>query len=247
MKKGEFMKSKIVKGDAYELIKEIQDKSIDLIITDPPYDIGTSHGSGIFKTQEPKYLIEIENAEINNGFDLKLLDELCRVLKKINIYIFCNKTQIYEYLKYFVEKKQCNWELLIWEKDNPPPLCGTHYLIDKEYCLYFWETGAPLYVTYDRGKTIYRSKTNKDDKEIYKHPTCKPITFVEQMILNSSERGGVILDPFLGSGTTARAAKNLGREYIGFEINDKYYKIAQDRLSGINAKGGLNLFELDEE
>lgn len=69
---------------------------------------------------------------------------------------------------------------------------------------------------------------------------------IETLIQNSSLRGGVILDPFLGSGTTARAAKNLERQYIGFEINETYYKIACDRLKGINAKGELNIFELDD-
>jgi len=176
-------------GNAYNLIKEIPDKSIDLVLTDPPYDIGTSHGSGIWKTQEAAYLKQIESAEINNGFDFSLLDELCRVLKKINIYIFCSKSQVLKLLNYFVAKG-CNFEILLWEKDNPPPLCGTHYLVDKEFCLYFWETGAYLHTTYDTGRTIYRTKTNIADKEIYKHPTCKNILMCETLIKNSSEAGG---------------------------------------------------------
>lgn len=238
--------NEIYLGNAYELIKKVEDKSIDLIITDPPYDIGTSHGSGIMR--DPKnsaYLKQIESANINKGFDLSILEEFCRILKKINIYIFCNKAQILDYLKFFIDKKGCNWELLIWEKTNPPPLCGTHYLVDKEYCLYFWEQGAEVHIPYERGKTVYRTKTNKEDKEIFLHPTCKPQPFIETMILNSSKRGGVVFDAFIGSGTTAAATKAMERKYLGFEVNPEFYKIASDRLKGINQKGELNLFEID--
>lgn len=239
------MNSFIKCGDAYELIKELPDNSVDLVITDPPYEIGEAHGSGIMKDSKTiAYLKEIEAANIHNGFDFKLLDELVRVLKKINIYIFCSKLQIPKYLDYF-KNKNCNFEILILEKDNPPPLCGTHYLVDKEFCLFFWETGAYLHTTYKTGRTVFRFKTNEADKEIYNHPTIKQITMIETLIENSSQSGGVILDPFLGSGTTARAAKNLGRKYIGYEINPTYFKIADDRLKGINQKGELNLFELD--
>ena len=182
-------------GSAYELIKELPDKSVDLIITDPPYDIGTSHGSGILKDKNICYLTELEEAEINEGFDYKILDEFVRVMKKINIYIFCNKKQVPIYLKYF-EKLNCNYDFLLWEKENPVPLCGTHYLVDKEYCLFFWEQGAYIHIPYERGKTIYRSKTNVADKEIYKHPTCKNITMIETLIANSSQVGGGYIRSF---------------------------------------------------
>ena len=55
----------------------------------------------------------------------------------------------------------------------------------------------------------------------------------------------MVLDPFVGSGTTCLAAKRLGHQWIGFEINEKYYKIAVDRLKGINQKGEMNLFDMD--
>lgn len=150
-------------------------------------------------------------------------------------------------LKYFVEEKGCNYEILIWAKDNPIPFCGTHYLVDKEYCLYFWEQGATINIPFEKAKTVYLSKTNREDKNNYDHPTIKPIDIIENLIANSSGGGCIILDPFLGSGTTCLAAKHLGRKYIGFEINEKFFKIAQDRLNGINAKGEMNLFDIDYE
>lgn len=181
--------NKIYLGDCMELIKEIPDKSIDLIVTDPPYDIGTSHGSGIYRGKTNTHLEQLEKLNINKGFDYNLLKELVRVMKKINIYIYCNKKQVPIYLKFF-EALKTSYDFLLWEKENPAPMCGTHYLVDKEYCLYFWEAGAPVHIPYERGKTIYRSKTNVADKEIYKHPTIKNIEMVETLILNSSQPGG---------------------------------------------------------
>lgn len=230
-------------GNAYELIKEMPNGSVDLIITDPPYDFKSMTGGGIAK-QSVNFHKEIAETELDKGIDLKILDDFVRIMKKINIYIWCNKEQIYDYLTYFVKDKKCNWEMLIWTKDNPVPFCGTHYLTDKEYCLYFWEQGAKVYIPYERGKTVFITKTNKDDKEKYIHPTIKPIDIIETLIKNSCG-GGLIFDPFMGSGTTCLAAKHCGCSYIGFEINEKYYNIAKDRLQGIDAKGRMNLFDLD--
>ena len=108
-------------------------------------------------------------------------------MKKINIYIWCNKEQIIDYLDYFVKGKGCNWEMLIWAKENPIPFCGTHYLKDKEYCLFFWKTGAYINIPYDRGKTVFISKTNVGDKNNYGHPTIKPIDLIETLIKNSCD------------------------------------------------------------
>ena len=94
-------------GDAYELIKQIDDKSIDLIITDPPYEFGV--GDICKYLNCATFADEIMANNINKGIDLTILDEFVRVMKKINIYIWCNKTQIYDYLTYFVKQKKCNF------------------------------------------------------------------------------------------------------------------------------------------
>ena len=243
----EIKPNNIYLGDAYKLIKDIPDKSVDLVITDPPYDIEGIHGSGILKSRPANQQTynEISDSGLDKGIDLKILDDFVKVMKKINIYIWCNKSQIYDYMTYFVKERNCSFEILIWAKENPIPFCGTHYLCDKEYCLYFWEQGATVNIPYDRGRTYWISRTNQEDKNNFLHPTIKPIEFIEQLIKNSAGGGAIILDPFVGSGTTCLAAKHLGLSYIGFEINEKYYKIAQDRLQGINQKGEMNLFDID--
>ena len=232
-------------GDAYELIKQIDDKSIDLIITDPPYDIQSIRGAGIMVSRNKgNFSREIEENGLDKGMDYSILDEFVRVLKKINVYIWCNKSMILPLLKYFVEEKKCNYEMIIWAKENPIPFCGTHYLVDKEYCLYFWEQGATIDIPFERARTVYLTKNNIEDKKNFKHPTIKNIKIIENLVANSSQTDEVILDPFVGSGTTCVAAKRLGRKYIGFEINEKYYKIAKDRLQGWNQKNEMNLFDI---
>lgn len=232
-------------GDAYELIKQFDNKSIDLIVCDPPYDIQGIHGSGIMKSRNKgNFSREIEESNLDKGYNMSILDEFIRVLKHINIYVWCNKSQIYDYLTYFVKERKCNWEMIVWRKENAIPFCGTHYLVDKEYCLYFWEQGADVFIPFERAHTLYTSKTNVLDKAEWLHPCCKPVSILTNFILNSSLEGGVVLDPFAGSCSTGVACKNTNRNFIGFEINEKWYQIGCDRLNGINAKGEVKLLDI---
>ena len=237
---------KIILGDAYKLIKEIAPSSVDLIITDPPYEIEGIHGSGIVKNRQISFHKELCAKKLDKGIDYSILEDFVKVLRKINIYIWCSKEQLIPYLDYFVKTKGCNFEILVWAKEDPTPFCGTHYLVDKEFCLYFWEQGAPVHIPFNRCKTVFSSKKNVFDKKDYGHPTIKPIEIIENFILNSSQEDDLVLDCFLGSGTTALAAKHTGRNFIGFEIDEDYYKIATDRLKGINKRGELNLFDIED-
>lgn len=88
----------------------------------------------------------------------------------------------------------------------------------------------------------YISPCNKSDKDKFEHSTIKPLAFVQNHILNSTNEGDIVLDPFIGSGTTAVACKNLGRNFIGFEILERWWKIATDRLNNIQANGQLTFF-----
>ena len=187
----EIKPNNIYLGDAYELIKQLKDKSVDLIITDPPYEFGTGGiKTGLFKDRENSGTYQdIHDNDLGKGIDIKILDDFVRVMKKINIYIWCNKEQIYDYLTYFVKERNCNWEMIIWAKDNPPPFLNGHYLKDKEYCLFFWEKGVKVQPTYKTGKTVYLTNINVEDKAKFKHPTIKEISIIENLIKNSTGGG----------------------------------------------------------
>lgn len=223
--------NEIYNGDSYKLIKDIPDKSIDLIVTDPPYDFKSSFNEKELLKNYMQYVKGIRQSNIGFNYDLAILDDFIRIMKKINIYLFCNKEQIYDCLDYFVKKHGCNFEVLIWGKLNPPPFCNGHYLKDKEYCLYFWETGVKLNTNSKNGKTIYMSNMGVPEHRYYKHPTMKPTELVSKAIEVSSNENDIVFDPFSGSGTTCVCAKKLNRQYIGFEINEEFWKMSKERLN----------------
>lgn len=227
----------ILLGDAYELIKDIPDKSIDCIITDPPYlykDIHFYQSKLFGKRSKSKTYDRIEN-KLDKGFDFSLLDEFLRVLKTPNLYIWCSKDQMFPLMKWGIEKHNFLWKLIVWNKTNPTPFCEASYLNDCEYCLYFHK-GVKFRGQYKTAKSVYVTGVNSKDSKLYNHPTIKPRDIIDNLVLNSTSEGGVILDPFIGSGTTAESAKSLGRHYIGFEIDPEYHRIATERLEGITQK-----------
>lgn len=220
-------KHNLVCADCLDYLKELEDKSIDLIVTDPPYEIHTS-GGGMYKAHDKRYVKELNG--LKNGFATEVLDELCRVMKKINIYIFCSQKQILPLLNYFVEEKKCNWNILTWHKSNPIPACGNKYITDTEYILFFREKGVKIYGTVDTKHTYYITPLNTKDKKLYGHPTCKPVGILENFVLNSSVEGDLILDPFMGSGSTGVACLKHNRNFLGIDKVEEYVEIAKKRI-----------------
>ncbi len=208
--------------------------SIDLVVTDPPYLLETD-GAGMFGKKADNYggqRYVMKNIDfMKNGISSAVLDELCRVMKKVNIYIWCSQKQLPIYYKYFVKDKKCNWNILTWHKSNPTPTCGNKYLSDTEYCLFFREKGVRVYGEYSTKRTYYVTTKNLQDKKLYKHPTIKPLEIIQNLIINSSQDGDTVLDCFMGSGTTGVACLNMGRRFIGIEIDKDYFEIAKKRIN----------------
>lgn len=184
---------KLLCGDCLELMKDIPDKSVDLVTIDPPYEFAQHGGGGAFGSRKREYHNELEADTLTKGFDTAVLDELVRVMRKVNIYIWCNKEQIKQYLDYF---EGFNMDLLTWHKTNPVPTCNNKYLSDTEYLLFFREKGVKVYGSYQTKRKFYVTQTNKKDKDKYKHPTVKPVEIMENIITNSSQEGETVLDCF---------------------------------------------------
>lgn len=241
MKLGRFELDNIYNEDCYKAIKDIPDKSVDCIYTDVPYLI-THGGSGASPLSlRIKKIVEVDLVDIKNGIDFDILNELIRILKKINIFIWCSKMQILDIMNFF-DKYNCNYEILVWCKDNPTLATNNVWLPDIEYCLYFREKGVKLNDGYENKSKWYSSPINKRDKDKFAHPTIKPIELVKRHLLHTTQPNDIVLDCFLGSGTTAVACKDIGRHYIGFEIDKKWYSIAKKRLEKIDANGQINMF-----
>ena len=197
----------IYNKDCIEGLKELPDSSIDLVVMDPPYEMDTS-GGGAFGSFNKLYHSSLTS--ISKGISNDVLDLLVRKMKAINMYIWCNKAQLRQYLDY-LDDRGCMIDLLTWHKTNPTPTCNNKYLSDTEYLVFAREKGVKLYGSYETKRKYWVTSLNTDDKKRYGHPTIKPLNIIKNLIENSSKQGGVVLDPFMGSGTTAVAAKSLGR------------------------------------
>ena len=226
----------IYNQDCIEVMDSLiaDDTYIPLIVMDPPYLIkNTKSGSksnlskSIQKAQD-----KLVKANITNGFDYKaVLDRLVRLQKgKINIYIWCNKAQMLTYMKYYIDGLGCNFTPLMWVKTNPIPTFYNKYVSDSEMCLYFRKGGHCMPENFIDGSTLFSDPTNVKDNKKYGHPTVKYTHHIERLIRNSSKKGDLVFDPFLGSGTTAIAALNLERNFIGSELDKTYFDTSVTRV-----------------
>lgn len=234
---------KVYNEDCLQALRRLPDNCVDLVVTDPPYEFNSGSSGGAFgankrcyraeymKLGETNVRIHIGNTNrlISDGFDMAVLSECCRVLKKINAYVWCSKLQLRKLLTYF-EEKGCTTDVLVWCKTNPTPACNNSYLSDIEYCVYAREKGVKLYGTMATKHRYWLTPANTADKKLYNHPTIKPLNIIQTLIINSSKPNDIVLDPFMGSGTTAVACHRTGRHFIGYEINEKYYNTACKRI-----------------
>lgn len=243
MNLGRFTIDNIYNEDCYRAIKDIPDKSVDCIYVDIPYIIQSGRASESALSQRAKRLRNIDLKDIKDGIDYSIFDDFDRIMKMINIFIWCSKEQIVDILNYWTNRRdRINFEILTWNKDNPTPLCNNTWLPDIEYCLYFRENGVKLNDGYELKSKWYSSPINKRDKDRFEHPTIKPIELVRRHLLHTTQPNDIILDCFAGSGTTLVASKDLDRHYLGFEIDKKWYNIAKNRLNKVDANGQMNMF-----
>jgi site-specific DNA-methyltransferase (adenine-specific) len=206
----------LLKGDCLEILPLFEPKSFDLVLTDPPYNEVNRESNGLRNIN--KGGADSLPANIDN-----LLPHLI-IICKGNFYIFCGIEQVSPIREYFVNAG-LSTRHGFWEKSNPSPMNGEHiYLSAFENIIFAKHAGATF-----NGKCI-KPKWVHPVPEKNGHPTPKPIEVLKEMSTVSSNKGDTILDPFLGSGTTAVAAKQLRRKCVGIELEQKYLDIAIERL-----------------
>ncbi len=228
-------KFKLLCGDSFEILKTIENKSIDLLVTDPPYE----HVMGGMKSKfmlngawNHKSYMNQKMSQFGYEEIIKFLDLVRPKMKKVNMYIFCSRLQISHYLEW-IKKEKLKYDLLIWNKGLKALKSTKFFAQDIEYVVRIYESGVHLRkITSDDGKveTEYYLKCKKIEQPHGKHETIKPVKLISHYIELSSDEGDTILDPFMGSGTTSIACKRLKRNFIGIEINEDYYKLAKNEL-----------------
>ena len=216
----------IQQGDCLELMKQLPDKCVDLVVTDCPYFIvaggSTVPMGGIFSSEFARSGGMFEHNSIEFA---EWLPEIYRLLKDgTHAYIMINGRNLAE-LQLEAQKVGFEYQnTLIWEKGTVTP--NRYYMQQCEFILMLSKRPART-INKPGTSNIFHVQNNIRDKQ---HPTGKPVELMEAFIENSSNPNATVLDPFMGSGTTARACKDLGRNFIGFEINQKYVDIANKRL-----------------
>lgn len=234
------MLSYIKQGDCLKLMNEIPDNSVDLIITDPPYNISRPNN---FKTMGSASRIGMDFGDWDKGFDLiGYIKLLPRILKEnANIVIFSAWENLAR-IKYAcqdnnIQIKRC----LVLNKSNPAPFNRDRMFVnDVEFALWgvYNSKGKPKNWTFNRINKVEKCCIDTTVQSSKYHPTMKDIKLIQHLIEVLSNRGGVVLDPFLGSGTTALACINTERRYIGFEIDENYFNIAKERICSLINKQG---------
>lgn len=218
-------------GDCLDLMENIPDGNVDMVLTDPPYEIANV-GGGLIKKRE--FINEIDDMGMcQSNFNVKnFLNNISHKFngkEKFNGVFCCSKSQIYHYLTFAIENG-LQYGMTIWHKTDPIPLCNNKYLNDVEFIIYIKGNNVKVNGNYKSKSLVYTSTVNKKDKELYGHPTIKPVKLMSKYILNHSDEGGVVFDPFMGSGTTGVACGNLNRKFIGIELDKGYFEIAKSRI-----------------
>ena len=221
--------NKIYNVNCFDFMRGGGLKDVDLVLTDPPYQFASKKLSAWGCLSENKLWKEITD-NIWLEFDpIEMLECIREWMKKFNWYFFTNKTTLPKYIQW-IEKYKYKWDLLLRLKPNPIPACKSHYLFDKEYIVYIHDS----WTTFNH-KLWYENYFTYQSYPIWKreydHPTVKPQHLLDRMIKISSNEWDVVFDPYMWSWTTAVACKELNRNFIGCEINQKYCEIAEQRLS----------------
>ena len=247
--------NKIIQGDCIEKLKELPDKSVDLIFADPPYNLQLN--GDLYRGDQSKVDAvndswdKFDTFDEYDNFTTQWLTECRRVLKDNGtIWVIGSYHNIFRVGKIIQDLNYWILNDIIWIKSNPMPnFRGTRFNNAHETLI--WASKS------DKSKFQFNYKSMKafnDDKQLRSdwyipicngkerikdengkkaHSTQKPYELLYRVIISTSKPGDVVLDPFLGSGTTAAVAKHLGRKFIGIEKEVKYIQIAQKRIKNI--------------
>ena len=198
--------------DALQALITLDSASVQLLLTDIPYTVVNRPSNGLRLLD--KGVADVCDLDLGT-----LIREFVRVTFG-SIYVFCGTEQVSNIRQEMVNQK-LSTRLCIWEKTNPSPMNGEHlWLSGIECCVFGRKKKAPFHEHCKN--SVWRFPSGKRTL----HPTQKPLDLFKYLITVSSDEGDLVLDPFLGSGTTAIAAMQLGRRCIGFELEEQFCEVA---------------------
>ena len=223
----------LLNGNCLELLRKMEPECIDLLVTDPPYRTISGGDSG----NRPKGMLSGNRHLFEHQNDIEIyqwMPLLYKVLKEnSHAYVFTNFLNLHDML---YEAKIAGFKLhnlLVWEKNNCTP--SQFYMKNCEYIL-FMRKGKSKWINNIGGsKTVHQFNNIIGNKT---HPCEKPIDLLKFYIENSSKEGDIVLDPFMGTGSCGIACMETNRNFIGIELDQKYYDVAKKRVE--EAQGRLS-------
>lgn len=224
-------RTKLICGECVEQLKLLDDNSIDLIVTDPPYKTTSRGNAGNSGGMLQKSINKKGQVFAYNNIDCsEYAPEFYRVLKDgSHCYVMTNHVNLIKMLNTFTNCGFHFIKCLIWDKGNK--IMGQYYMSQFEYIMFF-RKGKGIKINHCGTSDILSIPNVKikgeDGKNL--HDTEKPVELMKILIDNSSKTGDIILDPFMGIGGAGIASQQLDRNFIGIEIDNKYYDIAMQRI-----------------
>ena len=215
---------KLYNADCIDIMKEMDDNSVDLTLTDIPYNMVNRPDNGLRSLNKGK--ADIITFDIN-----KFLKEVYRITKS-TIIIFCGVNQVSYIYNYFAEKqkhKRGTVRQLIWHKSNPSPMNGKYiYLSGVENAIWFKKRGG-TFNAYCKN-TVFKHPIGSSKL----HPTEKNHNLLAELIQDNSNVNDIVFDPCMGSGSHILVALKHNRKAIGIELDKNYFEIAKNRLIKFN-------------
>jgi site-specific DNA-methyltransferase (adenine-specific) len=238
--KNDSLTDKIICGDAIEVMRTMPDNSIDLIVTSPPYNLKNSSGNGMKDGRGGKW----RNAALLNGYShyhdcmphtayvkwqRDCLDEMMRLVKNTGAIFYNHKWRVQNGLlqdRNDIIQGFPVRQIIIWKRKGGINFNPGYFLPTYEVIYLIAKKDFKLSLKANAVGDVWEFKQEMKNE----HPAPFPVALIERII--SSTEAQLILDPFIGSGTTAIAAKILGRNYIGIDVSPEYAKMAQKRING---------------
>lgn len=226
--------AKLFNGDSHNKLKMIEDHSVDFILTDPPYNIA-KHSTGNIYIPGRKYLNnDIADWDMQEFRPEEWVEQFLRILKPTgNLFIFTSYNQIGQWYS-CLDHKFDRTQFMVWHKTNPAPkIYKAGFLNSCELILCCWNKRHKWnFLGQEEMHNFIESPICSGPERLNnpKHPAQKPVSILKKMIEIATDENDVILDPFMGVGSTGAAAISMNRKFIGIEYEQSYFKAAEVRL-----------------
>lgn len=227
-------------GDNRTLLKELPDNSVDLILTDPPYNLGTYSTGNIELDWRSQFNNDIASWDRGQFDPADYEDEFTRVLKPTgNIMAFTSYNLVGRWHEVY-DPRFDTFQIAVWHKTNPPPkFRRAGFLNSCELLVCLWNKGHTWNFSNQRDMhNFFESPICSGRERIQhpKHPTQKPISVLKHFMAIASNPGDLVLDPFAGVMSTGVAALQLGRRFIGYEVDKTYFEAGNSRMAAVNTQ-----------